>query len=659
MADTFDPYLLPRAQVPQGPPQYDASWLNELTDQYLKGRTTSQQLSMTRPLMDPRTGQPSTDPQAIMQEAARRQGLNAQMSNLPWMMYSKWQQDQGGFNDKVDALHRGDNNPAPAGTTSTSPSSGGPVSHSATGPGGITPVPQQKSLFPLQAGVADGTVSRIVSDWSQTAGGRGRTDEHLNNIIKYAAGSLGVDGNTGVLTDDQRMRLTQWLGRMPAASNPAAARAQPRPQGSEAPFARGMPQAQPGVQGPAGASGSPAPNESAEPSTAPQPNQGQPVAPTPQQGPGQAPAAGAEQLPFAQRFPNETPAPQRNVQAPPGFEQSRIPQLREEALLLRSMAQRLGTEPPVPGSKPELKAARIDAINKRASAVEEEMARIQKFWGDQYGLTEKEKDLNPAVRQAAITAKVNDKLADESIKRYAGLNASSEQYLGQGKNDLDLLQGVLDDPQLYSGLGHEEVLFWNRFKEAIGGDPTGARLQEMQQKLTAQNTLQLIDAQKNQMAASGEQSGRMFAQQINLVTQAIARGEATLGGNRMIAEIQQRIGEQGVVIARMAQDHLQNHALLDSSFDRRVADYLQHHPLFTQQELRHTELISPPLMRTPQQAADYAKRYDLPVRMYLKDAIDAGYRGDRHNGVRRDGTVVVMPVASSRLAAPEQPAPPR
>jgi hypothetical protein len=177
---------------------------------------------------------------------------------------------------------------------------------------------------------------------------------------------------------------------------------------------------------------------------------------------------------------------------------------------------------------------------------------------------------------------------------YKGIQAASSQYGRDLKPYLDLSRSILSDPRMYSGIGGEASLNWNRVK-AVMGDRTGAMLQEGLQKVTAQTVLGLINTQRDQLMEAGGNSGRIFSSQVDLVQKAAPTLSTTLGGNRFLVEVASRIGELQNKVADMARNYKTTHPLgLDAGFDQRVADYLKGNPIFSNQERSDPAILGAP-----------------------------------------------------------------
>jgi hypothetical protein len=196
---------------------------------------------------------------------------------------------------------------------------------------------------------------------------------------------------------------------------------------------------------------------------------------------------------------------------------------------------------------------------------------------------------------SGVTAKTEIQKADieRGIKALGGIQAQASQYERDQKQYLDLSRSILNDPKMYTGIGAGGVLTLDRLK-AVYGDTKGAMLMEALSKVTASSIQSQINIQKDQMQEVGANSGRIFAQQIELYQKAAPALGTTLAGNRFLVEVQTRSGELATEVAKQARAYKQAHGYLDTGFDNQISKYLTQHPVFSQNELSHAELLGSP-----------------------------------------------------------------
>ena len=192
--------------------------------------------------------------------------------------------------------------------------------------------------------------------------------------------------------------------------------------------------------------------------------------------------------------------------------------------------------------------------------------------------------------------RIRDIAIERSNKAYSGLQGQEDQYKKETRPLLQMSRTILSDPRMWTGSGANFSFEWNKIK-AIYGDGAPAMLQGALQKMTAASMLSVINQQKLQMDAAGENAGRIFAQQIEMTRKASPQLEGTLGSNRFLVELQIRTGERNAEIAKMARKYLADPngpGYLDHKFDDNAADWLDAHPIFSTQELSHAELLGAP-----------------------------------------------------------------
>ena len=186
--------------------------------------------------------------------------------------------------------------------------------------------------------------------------------------------------------------------------------------------------------------------------------------------------------------------------------------------------------------------------------------------------------------------------AKASLKEYTGIQARAQNYEGSMKRYLGVIKGILNSPGVYTGIGAEAALDFNKIK-AIFGDTRAAALQEAMKKGTSQSVLDQITQQREEMSGSGLTAVRIFAQQLQLMMNASPSLETTLVGNRILAEIADRMGKYSSDVAQMARDWRRdpkNKDVLGTGFDQMLSDYAKKNPVFTQIELSHPEILGAP-----------------------------------------------------------------
>jgi len=150
------------------------------------------------------------------------------------------------------------------------------------------------------------------------------------------------------------------------------------------------------------------------------------------------------------------------------------------------------------------------------------------------------------------------------------------------------------------------------------GDTKAAMLQEALSKVTAQNVLAQINLQRDQIGATGSQAVRIFAQQIEQVQKSVPGLSTTLNGNRFLVSVADRMGQFNSQIAQMARDWKadpKHRGILGPGWDQRLADWVKSHPIFTDVERSHPEVLGaptvPPAIRSPMQVQNWGRAMGL------------------------------------------------
>ena len=230
-------------------------------------------------------------------------------------------------------------------------------------------------------------------------------------------------------------------------------------------------------------------------------------------------------------------------------------------------------------------------LNARADRMVDAAVKAGEFTGEQ------KRNLRPETAIDYERAKtIAEEEAKASLKEYTGIQARAQNYEGSMKRYLGVIKGILNSPGVYTGIGAEAALDFNKIK-AIFGDTRAAALQEAMKKGTSQSVLDQITQQREEMSGSGLTAVRIFAQQLQLMMNASPSLETTLVGNRILAEIADRMGKYSSDVAQMARDWRRdpkNKDVLGTGFDQMLSDYAKKNPVFTQIELSHPEILGAP-----------------------------------------------------------------
>jgi hypothetical protein len=219
------------------------------------------------------------------------------------------------------------------------------------------------------------------------------------------------------------------------------------------------------------------------------------------------------------------------------------------------------------------------------------------------------------------SAKVQGALADSRVKasdnEYAGLRGQEIQYQRNNGPAIGTAKGILQNPKMYAGFGADTVLDFNKVRTAFGGDAEPAALQEALKKVTAINLLSQFNDQRAQLEEQGQQSGRMFAAQVQPLMDASSSVGNTIKGNLFLANYQDKIGKYQSDLASMARTYrAQHNGLLGDGFDNQVAAYMKAKPIFTPQEQANPLLLASP--DAPKTVKDRATAHAWAQTMGLK-----------------------------------------
>jgi hypothetical protein len=230
--------------------------------------------------------------------------------------------------------------------------------------------------------------------------------------------------------------------------------------------------------------------------------------------------------------------------------------------------------------------------------------------------TPAQKDLVPMSGMPQGAA-VQTKLVEGQIKtgqaEYSGIQAQSSQYEKDMKPYLELSKSILNRPEMYSGIGANYALDFNKVRAALG-DQRAAVLQEALQKVTASSVLGQINQQRDQLQEAGGTSSRIFSQQVELVQKAAPQITNTVYGNRFLVNVASRMGEFSSEVARQARSYVKDHGYLDSGFDGQIANYVSNNPIFSKSELSDPRVLGAPQapeVNSPQQAMQWANSMGL------------------------------------------------
>ena len=227
------------------------------------------------------------------------------------------------------------------------------------------------------------------------------------------------------------------------------------------------------------------------------------------------------------------------------------------------------------------------------------------------GMTPSEYQLKNEAEKQTQTAVIKD-----SAEKWTGIRGKAAGYEEEQRDYVDLAQGILNDPRVYTGIGATASLDTNKIKN-IYGDTTPALLQTALQKVTSRDILAQIAQMRSSLKEAGADTGRLFAAQIDKMMQASASLENTVAANRLLVESERRAGELAIEMRRQAIEYRNTHnKVLDDGFDEQIHDYLTRHPLFSKEELKDPAKLGAPTLPAAI-AGDHAKELAWAIQMGL------------------------------------------
>lgn len=227
----------------------------------------------------------------------------------------------------------------------------------------------------------------------------------------------------------------------------------------------------------------------------------------------------------------------------------------------------------------------------------------KKNYDQEKALEQKQGESKIAVEQGAQT-----KAADFAAKKYDTLSTQAQAARTQAPN-LDLALAMLNDPNIHQGLLHGAQDVWARFKAAALGDKYANAPNETFDKLMSGAIL------GNMKTALGG-LGQVRLAEINLLTKANANRNNTDASNRAVLEVSRRsiqtldhldqMGQQYAAGGEV-EDPITGKVLLkenigpdgevtprhglDVGYDKLARKYVQDHPAFNADEIKHYQTI--------------------------------------------------------------------
>lgn len=139
--------------------------------------------------------------------------------------------------------------------------------------------------------------------------------------------------------------------------------------------------------------------------------------------------------------------------------------------------------------------------------------------------------------------------------------------------NLDAMENLLQDPNIYTGFGGETALQLKRGLAAMGVQ--GAEGVDSMESFRALANRSALDTMGGSLGAGFSNADRDF------VTGMTVSLNNTPDGNRQLIEIMRKLNDRKVDLARMAREYAaQNNGRIDYGFDEMIARYAVENPLF-------------------------------------------------------------------------------
>lgn len=588
--------------------------LANLPQQYFEGQQRRIQTAQEEPIIDPNTGQPATDPDAIFKQMASRPGGGKWVAGMLPYLYGQKVGDQnaqliydsihgaGAYQRDFGAGGSGAGSPQPP--QQQGPARGPSPPGGTAGPRSLDPQAVTRPTL-SSAGTDNQGQETLRSVFTELGGGRDITPQ-----LSQAARQLRINPDAPIQPQQKSAAYALWRqlqsARGGGAGPPGAANPSATPNGTtegEGQTVNGAPFAPT-----SGASGAPAPP--AGPTVAGSPGPiagggaagGLPGSPKPPFAGGgtQPPTGPATVGPATAPVPTRGPATAGQATAPqvagspaPSIygtgEEAAIQNLRVLAGSYRAAAARAAA---IPGQQASAEQLGKYADAREQEANQREQALLQSQAGTRAAQTE-ETAGGPQARVAAakVTAEKGAEYYDATFHR---LQDTAAKLAQDTLPKVQLAQAALRN----SNFGPMDLTRYRAYAAQFGAtDPNEVVDEESFNKIM--NGL-LMD-QISQLSANGAMGGRAggggrgTGPLLGIARGAMGGSTTTTATNARLLEILRRASQDQVTVAGMAQDYADAHGgHLDPGWDRQLAQHYQQQPLFSKQELADPRIIGAP-----------------------------------------------------------------
>lgn len=201
----------------------------------------------------------------------------------------------------------------------------------------------------------------------------------------------------------------------------------------------------------------------------------------------------------------------------------------------------------------------------------------------QQGYTGTFMDYQQELRRAGATNVNIDrgetKYDEEMGKQFAQLNKEIIDGAADGRRKiavLSRLEGILSDPNVYTGAGANLVLQAKRMAKAMGFDVGDLSGPEAINAISNQFALEL----RNPSGGAG-MPGALSDKDREFLQQSVPGLERTPGANRIIIDYMRRMAQRSVEVDQLRRDYIRENKRLDEGFYDRLAEWSAANPLFT------------------------------------------------------------------------------
>jgi len=526
--------------------------ISNLPGAYMQGREMARKRAMQTPILDPQTGEPSQDPDTIINELMKRGGGEYSAQMLPFIYGNKLMRQNAGL--QPPSMEGNEPGPTLA-----------PFARAAAQPA------QSQPRYSSSGADNSGDQTFLANVATKVFGER-----DVSPLIDRYAKALGIDPSDP-LTPAQEQQAEKWMRNSAATTGAAPAPSEvsrPAEATSAAEVGNNVGGAGPALAGGA-PSGGPAPVGGTAPTALAQAGGG--TANVDAAGTAGGPVTAARQWEARQR----AMPPDQATGLPPGYTEKTAANWYKYA----GQKAAIGNTAAVTGNKALAEQAKSEADHAFTMA-----QKIRDAIKERAAFTNEQKNARDVPVQAQ---KIEDEVRKGDIatgeKTFKGLQeAGVAGRLGNEK--LDVIRTQMSDPNFFSGAGSDLVKKFQQWSVSLGGNPRAAEPMEEFHK----TAIDLLNEQIRAMAGAGV--SRIQLAEIRNMKESIASLGISPASNRYLAEEMYRIHKANVDLADLARQYRAQHQYLDSGWETIRDRYYATHPLFSKEEVADPRLIAPPYL---------------------------------------------------------------